>query len=58
MLGELKESQIETLLYSEVIGRIDCHTDETTYIIPVSYAYDWHLHLWEYKRRNENRYDV
>jgi nitroimidazol reductase NimA-like FMN-containing flavoprotein (pyridoxamine 5'-phosphate oxidase superfamily) len=40
MLGELKESQIETLLHSEVIGRIGCHTDETTYIVPVSYAYD------------------
>lgn len=28
MLGELKESQIENLLHSELIGRIGCHTNE------------------------------
>lgn len=40
MLGDLKNSQIEHLLYSQVIGRIGCHTNDTTYIVPVTYAYD------------------
>ncbi len=40
MLGELNINQIENLLYSLVIGRIGCNADETTYVVPVSYAYD------------------
>ncbi len=40
MLGELKNNQIENLLHSQVIGRIGCHADDTTYVVPVSYAYD------------------
>src|SRR5690554_3323686 len=40
MLGDLKNSQIDHLLYSQVIGRIGCHANDTTYIVPVTYAYD------------------
>ncbi|MFI0431121.1 pyridoxamine 5'-phosphate oxidase family protein [Mariniflexile sp. HMF6888] len=40
MLGVLKYSQIEHLLYSQVIGRIGCHADNITYVVPITYAYD------------------
>ncbi|WP_100609868.1 pyridoxamine 5'-phosphate oxidase family protein [Confluentibacter lentus] len=40
MLGDLKKSQIEHLLYSQVIGRVGCHADNMTYIVPITYAYD------------------
>lgn len=40
MLGELNSSQIENVLRGEVIGRIGCHANDTTYVVPVSYVYD------------------
>jgi uncharacterized protein len=40
MIGKLTESQIEELLHAQLIGRIGCHNNGTTYIVPVSYAYD------------------
>lgn len=40
MLGELNAEQIETLLRSEVIGRIGCHAGGRTYVVPVTYAYE------------------
>jgi uncharacterized protein len=40
MLGELNNEQIEDLLRSEVIGRIGCHLDGKTYIVPVTYVFD------------------
>lgn len=40
MMGELPITQIEELLQNEIVGRIGCHNDGTTYIVPVSYAYD------------------
>jgi nitroimidazol reductase NimA-like FMN-containing flavoprotein (pyridoxamine 5'-phosphate oxidase superfamily) len=40
MLGELSETQIENLLKQQVTGRIACHAEGTTYIVPVNYVYD------------------
>jgi len=40
MLGELNESQIESLLHDLPVGRIGCHADGITYIVPVNCAYD------------------
>lgn len=40
MLGELDGLQIEDLLMSLPIGRIGCHADGVTYIIPVNYVYE------------------
>jgi nitroimidazol reductase NimA-like FMN-containing flavoprotein (pyridoxamine 5'-phosphate oxidase superfamily) len=40
MLGELNEAQIESLLNDTPVGRIGCHLDGITYIVPVNYAYD------------------
>ncbi len=40
MLGTLNDDQIELVLRSEVIGRIGCHADGRTYVVPITYAYD------------------
>jgi nitroimidazol reductase NimA-like FMN-containing flavoprotein (pyridoxamine 5'-phosphate oxidase superfamily) len=40
MLGELSKEQIENLLKDLPIGRIGCHADGITYVVPVNYAYD------------------
>jgi nitroimidazol reductase NimA-like FMN-containing flavoprotein (pyridoxamine 5'-phosphate oxidase superfamily) len=39
MLGELTHEQIEHLLHSEVVGRIGCHAEGRTYVVPVNYGY-------------------
>ncbi|MDR6942273.1 pyridoxamine 5'-phosphate oxidase family protein [Mucilaginibacter pocheonensis] len=39
MLGTLNESQIESLLKEQVIGRIACHLQGETYIVPINYVY-------------------
>lgn len=40
MLGELSAEQIEHVLHAQVIGRIGCHAEGRTYVVPVTYAYD------------------
>jgi len=40
MLGELTREQIEHLLHREVVGRIGCHAEGRTYVVPVNYVYD------------------
>ena len=40
MFGSLTEKEIEEVISSQVIGRIGCHADGVTYVVPVSYAYD------------------
>lgn len=40
MLGDLTTGQIEHLLQSEIVGRLGCHADDQTYIVPITYAYD------------------
>jgi nitroimidazol reductase NimA-like FMN-containing flavoprotein (pyridoxamine 5'-phosphate oxidase superfamily) len=40
MLGELNEKQIDSLLNQQPVGRIGCHADGVTYIVPVNYVYD------------------
>lgn len=40
MLGDLTANQIETVLHREVVGRIGCHAEDTTYVVPMTYAYD------------------
>lgn len=40
MLGTLDAEQIEGVLRNEAIGRIGCHADGRTYVVPVTYAYD------------------
>ena len=40
MFGELNQSQIEEVLRQQVVGSIGCNSEEMTYIVPISYAYD------------------
>lgn len=40
MIGNLVNSEIETLLQNEVIGRIGCVYESKVYIVPISYAYE------------------
>jgi uncharacterized protein len=40
MLGNLNENQVEELLKSQLIGRIGCHSNNVTYVVPVNYFYD------------------
>lgn len=40
MLGELKSQEIEEVLHGAAFGRLGCHADGRTYIVPVGYAYD------------------
>jgi uncharacterized protein len=40
MLGKLNDEQIESLLKELPVGRIGCHADGITYIVPVNYVYD------------------
>lgn len=39
MLGELTEKQIEGLLKRQVTGRLGCHAEGLTYVVPVNYMY-------------------
>jgi nitroimidazol reductase NimA-like FMN-containing flavoprotein (pyridoxamine 5'-phosphate oxidase superfamily) len=38
-LGELNQAQIDDVLRAEVVGRIGCHAEGTTYVVPVTYVY-------------------
>jgi len=40
MISELTREQIESVFRGEVTGRIGCHAEGRTYIVPISYAYD------------------
>ena len=39
MFGNLDQEEIEQVLHNQLVGRIDCHAQGTTYIVPISYAY-------------------
>jgi nitroimidazol reductase NimA-like FMN-containing flavoprotein (pyridoxamine 5'-phosphate oxidase superfamily) len=40
MFGKLNNTEIEEVLTKQIFGRIACHADNLTYIVPTSYAYD------------------
>jgi nitroimidazol reductase NimA-like FMN-containing flavoprotein (pyridoxamine 5'-phosphate oxidase superfamily) len=52
MIGTLDAPAIEALLDTEVVGRIGCHADGRTYVIPVSYV---HLDGCVYGHTSEGR---
>jgi nitroimidazol reductase NimA-like FMN-containing flavoprotein (pyridoxamine 5'-phosphate oxidase superfamily) len=39
-MRELTRPEIDTLLGEQVVGRVGCHADGLTYVVPVIYAYD------------------
>lgn len=40
MFGELKDEAIKEMLSTQFIGRIGCHANGKTYVVPISYAFD------------------
>src|SRR5579863_8191037 len=40
MVGELSPAEIEAVLRENVIGRVGCHAFGSTYVVPITYAYD------------------
>ncbi len=40
MFGALSAEEVEDLLRGELIGRLGCHYDDTTYVVPISYIYE------------------
>ncbi len=40
MLGVLTHQETNEVLEHLIVGRIGCHADGVTYIVPISYAYD------------------
>ena len=40
MFGNLSPIEIENVLSSQVVGRIGCHAEGITYVVPISFAYD------------------
>jgi uncharacterized protein len=40
MIASLNKDSIEALLKNSLVGRIGCHAEGRTYVVPVSYAYD------------------
>lgn len=40
MIEELSGPEIDALLHEQVVGRVGCHADGLTYVVPVIYAYD------------------
>jgi nitroimidazol reductase NimA-like FMN-containing flavoprotein (pyridoxamine 5'-phosphate oxidase superfamily) len=58
MFGKLNSTEIENLLHHQFIGRIGCHADGITYIVPISFAYDGtyiYAHALEGKKINMMR---
>jgi len=50
MFGRLNTAQIEKVISGNFIGRLGCHAEGKTYIVPVSYAYDGnciYVHTYE-----------
>ena len=40
MIGKLEINEIESVLKNNIVGRLGCHAHNTTYVVPISYAYD------------------
>ncbi|MGV3618500.1 MAG: pyridoxamine 5'-phosphate oxidase family protein [Fimbriimonas sp.] len=40
MFGELTNQEIEEVLHGATVGRLGCHANGRTYVVPIGYAYD------------------
>jgi len=40
VIEELSPAEVDALLRDAVVGRVGCHVDGLTYVVPVIYAYD------------------
>lgn len=39
-MHELTRAEVDELLHEQVVGRVGCHAEGVTYVVPVIYAYD------------------
>ncbi|MFT4155625.1 pyridoxamine 5'-phosphate oxidase family protein [Parafilimonas sp.] len=39
MFGELGAEAIDVILHHQLVGQIGCHANDTTYVVPISYAF-------------------
>ena len=49
MIDILTDEQIDHVLYSQTVGRIGCHSQGRTYIVPVAYGFDG-THIYAHSR--------
>lgn len=49
MLGEMTNGQIDQVLAAAAVGRIGCHADGKTYVVPVAFAFDGQ-HIYAHSR--------
>lgn len=49
MIDTLTEEQIDHVLFTKMVGRIGCHADGKTYVVPVAYAFDG-THIYAHSR--------
>ncbi|BAV06095.1 hypothetical protein SAMN05421788_106160 [Filimonas lacunae] len=40
MTGILSQIEIDQVLNGQILGRLGCHADGLTYVVPISYAFD------------------
>ena len=40
MFGHLKDDAIDAVLRQQIVGHLACHNNDTTYVVPISYAYE------------------
>jgi uncharacterized protein len=40
MLGKLTDTEIKAVLNNNFLGRIGCHDEGKTYVVPINYVYD------------------
>lgn len=45
MLGQLTPEEVETVLHSQLIGRIGCSNEDKVFVVPIAYAYDG-MHIY------------
>jgi len=39
MLGDLSKQEIDSLLHTQLVGRIGCHADNEIFVVPITYVY-------------------
>lgn len=58
MFGKLSLEEIEQLLTHQLVGRLGCHAEGVTYVVPISYVYDGtfiYCHTYEGMKLNMMR---
>ncbi|HET9486747.1 MAG TPA: pyridoxamine 5'-phosphate oxidase family protein [Chryseosolibacter sp.] len=49
MVGQLTNEQIQQVLAAQLVGRIGCHAEGKTYVVPVAFAFD-ETHIYAHSK--------